>query len=230
MFVCCHQSAPSKAANPGSPYYKHLFEVPGKDNVRESGRCRYMLGSGLGIPGERVSSCVKPIELERSILVPRRRIASSESSEAQLPFEECDVDVFGVMKQSTSGKCRLASTGLEMLSACRYESTPRYAQGKREDSEVEDYINILLRYASQCLVSDCVWCHIWRVSYEIMGIVTVFKHPALILSAWTSPHLSSKITSAGPQPASGGRSLHLAGETSPHRADLRIWLDPHDHL
>jgi hypothetical protein len=112
MFVCCYQSALSKAANPGSPYYKHLFEVPGKDNVRESGRCRYRLGSGLGIPGERVSSCEKPIELERSILVPRRRIASSESSEAQLPFEECDVDVFGVMKAVNVGEMSVGKYGL----------------------------------------------------------------------------------------------------------------------
>ena len=143
----------------------------GKDNVREFGRCHYRLGSGLGIPGGRVSSCVRPIDLERSILVPRRRIASSESSEAQLPFEECDVDVFGVMKQSTSGKCRMASTGLEVLSAFIYKAMPWCAQSRKGGLELENHIDQSLRYASQCLLFVCVWCHVWRVSNVIVAIV-----------------------------------------------------------
>ena len=146
--------------------------------MREFGRCHYRLGSGLGIPGGRVSSCARPIDLERSILVPRRRIASSESSEAQLPFEECDVDVFGVMKQSTSGKCRMGKYGLGSAKCLHIQSYAMVCSVKK-GLELENQIDQSLRYASQCLLFVCVWCHVWRVSNVIVGIVNhAIQHQA----------------------------------------------------
>lgn len=147
--------------------------------MREFGRCHYKLGSGLGIPGGRVSSCVRPIDLERSILVPRRRIASSESSEAQLPFEECDVDVFGGNEAVYVGEMSDGKYGLGSAKCLHIKAMPWCAQSKKGGLELENHIDQALRYASQCLLFVCVWCHVWRVSNVIVGIVNhTIQHQA----------------------------------------------------